>query len=175
MASRAFRPDRARANDGAVPRCEPGIVRAERIVGFGFRRGMCALEQRDALGWELCWQDFANVAGPESATSLVAGLSQWVRAVRRCAGRRIETFPAGCPGFCRDECLAISMIAASQQNACPALRACAFALLGSNDLDEPLRTARGFAEGLAGAGQLLSQQSVCDSLSFLPAAGGHRN
>lgn len=175
MASRQSGTAQSSAAGLDVSRCAPGVSRAERIVGFGFRRGMSALEERDPLGWEFCWQDFANVAGPEHATTLVADLSLWVRSVRRCAGRRIETFPAGCPGFCRDECLAISMIAASQLNACPALRACAFALLGSNDLDEPLKAARCFAQGLSGAGQVLSQHSVCDGLAFLPAAGGGRN
>ena len=144
--------------------------RPERLVGFGFRRGLAALETRDASNWEFAWQGFANAAGPDHATALVAELSIWCRAVRKCAVRRIETYPEGCPGFCRDECLAISMIAASQTGACPALRACAFALLGSNQLDEPLEAAAHFGHGLARAGQVLSALSVCDGLAAMPAA-----
>ena len=151
---------------------EAVMTRPERIVGLGFRRGLAALETRDMVNWQFAWQDFANTAGADRATELVARLSMWVRAVRRCAGRRIETYPAGCPGFCRDECLAISMIAASQQNACPALRACAFALLGSNQLDEPLRTAAVFAEELTAAGQVLALSSVCDYLGAMPVKTG---
>lgn len=142
-----------------------GLARVERLVGLGFRRGYAALEAGDAIPWQFCWQDMANVTGPEQATTLLADLSCWVRAVRRSAGRRIETYPSTCPGFCRDECLAISMIAAGQHASCPALRACAFALLGSNALDEPMRTAQSFASALSGCGLKLSDQSVCNGLS----------
>jgi hypothetical protein len=130
---------------------------------------MQSLETRCPLGWHFAWQNFANAAGPDHATVLVAGLSLWVRALRRSAGRRIETMPAACPGFCRDECLAISMIAACQQGTCPALRACAFALVASNALDAPLAAADRFACGLAAAGQRLSPDCVCDSLAAIPA------
>ena len=145
-------------------------ARPERLVGIGFRRGLAALDTRDIANWQFAWQEFANVAGPDHATVLVAELSLWCRTVRKCAGRRIETYPAGCPGFCRDECLAISMIAASQQSVCPALRACAFALLGSSELDEPLKAAARFGRGLTAAGQVLSLTSVCDGLAAMPAA-----
>lgn len=150
---------------GVTP--HPGHSRPERLVGMGFRRGISALESGDMIPWQFCWQEIANVTSPDHATTLVAGLSCWVRSVRKSAGRRIETFPASCPGFCRDECLAISMIAASQHSSCPALRACAFALLGSNALDEPMRTAQSFASALSRCGLTLSDQSVCNGLSAL--------
>ena len=148
-------------------------ARPERLVGLGFRRGLAALETRDIANWQFAWQEFANVAGPDHATVLVAELSLWCRTVRKCAARRIETYPLGCPGFCRDECLAISMIAASQRSICPALRACAFALLGSSEQDEPLQAAARFGKGLAEVGQVLSLTSVCDALAAMPAAS-HR-
>ena len=143
-----------------------GLARPERLVGFGFRRAMKALETGDQAPWEFAWQEFANAAGHDQATQLVARLSVWARCVRRCSGRRIETFPASCPGFCRDECLAISMIAASQHSVCPALRACAFALIGSSEIAPALEAADRFAESLAASGQVLSEQSVCNALTF---------
>jgi hypothetical protein len=145
--------------------------RPERLVGLGFRRGMAALASRDPSNWEFAWQDLARTTGPDQATALVAELSLWVRAVRKCAGRRIETLPSGCPGFCRDECLAISMIAAAQHPACPALKACAFALVGSSALEEPLAAADRFGRGLLAAGQVLSPDSVCNPMPSLPARG----
>jgi hypothetical protein len=159
------------AGNGAA---SPPIPRSlpERLVGIGFRRGLAALEQRDASNWEFAWQEMAAAAGPDTATSLLAELSLWVRSVRKCAGRKIETLPAGCPGFCRDECLAISMIAASQQGACPGLRACAFALLQSNALCEPIETAGRFGGHLAEAGLLLSANSVCSGLAAISMHGG---
>lgn len=146
------------------------LTSAETLVGLGFRRGFTALATRDDTNWEFAWQSFANVTGPGQATVLVADLAHWCRAVKKCAGRRIEIYPAGCPGFCRDECLAISMIAASQQGVCPALRACAFALLASNELEQPLQTALQFGECLARAGQRLLPDTLCDGLLTMPEA-----
>ncbi len=143
-------------------------LRPEHLVGLCFRRGVAALETKETCYWEFAWQALAEVAGPERATELVAELLLWCQSVRKSSGRRIETLPLGCPGFCRDECLAISMIAASQNGVCPALRACAFALLGSNRLDEPIETAARFGRGLAEAGQILSSYSVCDGLAAMP-------
>ncbi|MGQ0673678.1 MAG: hypothetical protein ACT4N2_12490 [Hyphomicrobium sp.] len=144
-------------------------LRPERLVGMTFRRGVAALDRRDATQWQFAWQDFADAAGPQDATALLGGLTSWVGTLRRCAGRRLETFPAGCPGFCRDECLAISLIAASQQGACPALKACAFALLGSDLIDEPLTASAKFGDDLAKAGQRLSADAVCNVLAAMPA------
>jgi hypothetical protein len=42
-----------------------------------------------------------------------------VRTIKNKARREIEVFPMGCKGFCRDECIAISMVAACQHDACP--------------------------------------------------------
>ena len=63
-------------------------------------------------------------------------LSCWVRAINRHARRDLETAAVDCERFCRDECIAIEMISACQHNACPAMRACAFALLGCSLIDE---------------------------------------
>ena len=141
-------------------------IRPEHLVGMGFRRALTALETGDQSSWEFAWQQFANAAGECKATELVARLSCWTRAVRRCSGRRIETLPPGCPGFCRDECLAIAMIAASQHSVCPALKACAFVLMGSSRIETALETADAFGASLSQSGQILSAQSVCNALAF---------
>ena len=64
------------------------------------------------------------------------------------------------PPFCRDECLAISMVAAAQHSACPAIRACAVALLGSSKIDEAMQGAEEFALRLKKADQVLSPGTV---------------
>ena len=87
-------------------------------------------------------------------------LACWVRAVQDSAERRIEVYPAQCRQFCRDECLAISMVAACQHSACPAFRACAVALLGCEEIDEAIEGAEGFARRLKEADQHLSPGSV---------------
>ena len=144
----------------------PASHRPERLVGLGFRRALKAIETGDQVPWEFAWQDFANATDPGRATQLVARLSGWARAVRRCSGRPINTLPPSCPGFCRDECLAISMIAASQHNICPALRACAFALMGGAEFTPALEAAGSFGDTLTRSGHILSPQSVCNALTF---------
>jgi hypothetical protein len=101
-------------------------------------------------------------------------LACWVRAVQDSAERRIEVFPAQCSRFCRDECLAISMVAAAQHSACPAFRACAVALLGSNEIDEAIEGAEGFARCLRQADQVLSPGTVFMGAGLMtPGVRGH--
>ena len=47
------------------------------------------------------------------------------------------------------------MIAACQHNACPAMRACAFSLLGCSMIDEVVQGAESFAATMRGADQVL--------------------
>ena len=68
---------------------------------------------------------------------------------------RWKTPAVDCDGFCRDECVAIAMIAACQHNACPAMRACAFSLLGCSMIDEVVQGAESFAATMRGADQVL--------------------
>jgi hypothetical protein len=56
--------------------------------------------------------------------------------------------------------LAISLIAASQHHRCPAMRACALALTGSDLVDPVLQTANAFADVLDQADQRLSTEAV---------------
>ena len=92
------------------------------------------------------------------------GLS-WVTAEASLA--RLENFgTAGCSGFCRDECMAIAMVAAAQQSSCPALKACAFALLESSDLENVVHATSEFASALVQEGIHLNR----DSVALAPAA-----
>ena len=75
--------------------------------------------------------------------------------------------PVDCDRFCRDECVAIAMIAACQHNACPAMRACAFALLGCSMIDEVVEGAENFAATMRGADQVLSPADLRAWLSLL--------
>ncbi len=146
--------------------------RAEVIVARCFRHGMQAVTFDARAPWSFAWQELADACSPEHADPLLRDLSRFVRAVQNSAGRRIEVYPAGCPGFCRDECLAVSMIAASQHGSCPALRACAYALLQSNSLDWPLHAAGQFARRLAHHGHILSSAAVVNAADFVAIPAG---
>ena len=97
---------------------------------------MAGYQTGDISCWEFAWATYSNVLGPKKAQPVLTDLACWVRAIRDASCRSIEVYPAQCAGFCRDECMAISMIAASQHNACPAIRACAYALLESSTIDD---------------------------------------
>lgn len=146
---------------------------AERLVGVGFRCWLQGFQTSDIGCWELAWEGFSRAVGPRAAKPLMTELAGWVRAVQDLAERRIEVYPAHCRRFCRDECLAISMVAACQHSTCPAFRACAVALLGCNDVDDAIEGAEGFAARLKEAGQLLSPGTVFMGASLVtPGVGG---
>ena len=134
----------------------------EKLVGVGFRGWLAGYLYQDVSCWESVWNTYATALGPKPAKSAVAGLSCWVRQVNETACRRIEIYPTGCAGFCQDECIAISVIAACQNQQCPALRACAFALVGSSGIDPMLQEAQDFADRLLDMNQHLSPGAICN-------------
>jgi hypothetical protein len=133
---------------------------AEWLVGVGFRCWLAGYDTGDISCWEHGWNEYSRVLGAERAKRAVTELACWVRAVRSSAARKIEYYPFACPGFCTDECMAISLIAASQHHRCPAMRACALALTGSDLVEPVISAANGFADVLEEADQRLSQEAV---------------
>lgn len=157
-----------RAHDAFNPAVIAPQFQAERLVGVGFRCWMTGLDTGDIDCWQTAFSEFAGCVGVDKAKTLVPGLSNWVRAVRGSAARPIEISSRGCSGFCRDECLAIAMVAACQHSACPAFKACAYALIGSSDVNRALDAAEEFAIGLRAADQILSAGSICNAAAFVP-------
>jgi len=147
---------------------ESGIKVPEQLVGIGFRCWLAGYDTCDIQCWETGWNYYSSVLGPQNAKAVVAELACWVRCVHSCAAREIEIHPHNCAGFCSDECIAISMVAASQHSACPALRSCAFTLLGTSEVDEVIDCAANFASVLRDAGQILSPASICDAAILAP-------
>jgi hypothetical protein len=139
----------------------------EHLAGLGFRHALAALETADRSELEKVWHQFAAAAGWDGGIMLAARLSCWVRAVRRGSARRIVTLSAGAEGLSRDECLAVSMIAACQHGDCGALRASGFALMGTGSAMPALEAAGTFAAALSDSGHHLSEASICNVLSFL--------
>lgn len=163
------RPARATAIPAA-----PILSAPEKLVGVGFRCWLTGYQTSDIGCWEVAWDAFSRAVGPRAAKPLMSELACWVRAVQDSAERRIELYPAQSDKFCRDECLAISMVAACQHCACPAFRACAEALLGCNEVDEAIEGAEEFALRLKQADQMLSPGSVFMGAGLLsPRAHGH--
>lgn len=141
-------------------RFAPCLPEPERLVALGFRLWSLGAAHGEIGCWERAWNLYADRLGTGHARRAVTDLSLWVGAVNQAAARDIEVFPEGCRSFCRDECLAVSMIAACQQETCPAVQACAFALAQSERLDGVLAAAQTFAGTLANLGERLSPPTI---------------
>jgi len=149
---------------GAVEPCRlgfaPCLPEPERLVGLGFRYWMLGRKTGDIACWEKTWNLYAGMFGLCGARSAVGALDCWVGALNRASRREIEVFPADCRGFCRDECIAVSMIAACQHHTCPAMRACAFALAETSLIDSVVGEAQAFADAMASLDHMLSPASI---------------
>lgn len=132
----------------------------ERLVGLGFRYWMLGRKTGEIGHWERTWGLYSGLFGLCGARLAVGSLSGWVNSLGNASCRDIEVCPASCSDFGPDECLAVSMVAACQHNTCPAMRACAFALLETSMLDPVIADAQMFADTLSGLEQRLSQQSI---------------
>ena len=147
----------------------------EQLVGLGFRYWLTGFRTGDISCWERAWRAYSNALGATAARSAVTDLSCWVRAISRHARRDLETAAVDCDRFCRDECIAIEMISACQHNACPAMRACAFALLGCSLIEEVVEGAESFAATMRDVNQVLPPSFVHGScLATMPPANGLR-
>lgn len=148
----------------ALPLNEP-----ERLVGLGFRSWLAGYQTGDISCWEEAWSIYSNALGPQKARAALTDLACWVRAIRNCSCRQIEVFPGQCAGFCRDECMAIAMVAASQHGACPAMRACAWVLLENSAIDDVVEGAECLGARLKSCDKILSPASICDAVAHCPA------
>jgi hypothetical protein len=145
----------------------------ERLVVTGLRCCMAGYAYGDVDCWETAWQAYCGELGTADARRLMGELQFWVRTLRSESARSIDVFPHGCSNVCRDECMALSLIAALQDRDEPTAYLAAHHLAG--DIGEDQRRAvvgsgRSYAETLAAAGQKL--MSVPPSVVLAIAAHG---
>lgn len=133
---------------------------AEQLVGLGFRHWLKGCQTADVTHWERAWTLYSSRLGCNRAKVVMGELSSWVRLLSCRARRDLEVAPHDCVRFCRDECLAVSMIAASQHKTCPAMRACAFAMIEDSMIEEVVDQTDQFALTLRASDQLLSPSSI---------------
>ncbi|MEO1282550.1 MAG: hypothetical protein AAFV69_12535 [Pseudomonadota bacterium] len=145
----------------------------EGLVGLGFRHWMRGCQTGDVDHWARAWTLYSNRLGCQRAKTVLGELSGWVRLVNCRARRSIEVAPEGCIRLCRDECLAVSMIAAAQHKTCPAMRACTFALIEDSMIEEVVDRSDQFALMLRASDQVLSPRAImaADISGLAPASG----
>lgn len=144
-----------------VPRAEVHACSGpEWLVGVGFRCWLAGYDTGDITCWENGWNTYNRVLGPARAKRAVTELACWVRALRANASRKIQYNAFDSKRFCADECMAMSLIAASQHHRCPAMQACALALTGSDMVAPVIDAANAFADALQEADYRLNQETV---------------
>ncbi|MGE0628172.1 MAG: hypothetical protein AB7O43_10140 [Hyphomicrobiaceae bacterium] len=140
----------------------PCLPEPERLVGLGFRLWYSGYVNADLGTWEQAWRTFGRVLNPEQGRAALEDLSRWVRTILDKSARDIEVLPATCRSFCRDECVAVAMIAAAQHGRRKEMRACALTLLDTSAIDEVMAKADCLAATLTRSGVTLSTGSVVD-------------
>ncbi|MBK1871166.1 hypothetical protein [Taklimakanibacter albus] len=130
----------------------------ERLVVTGLRCCMAGYAYGDIECWETAWRSYSMELGTDDARKLMGELQYWVRTLRAHSTRPLSVFPHGCGHVCRDECMALSLIAALQDHDQPAALLAARHLSGAHEGDAPLELAaagRSYADALIAAGQKL--------------------
>lgn len=140
------------------------------LVGLGFRGWVCGYRTGDLGCWERVWSLYSSVLEPKPAEAAVQCLGAWVKALRGASRHDLEVQPLDAGDFCRDECLAISMIAACQHNTCPAMRACAFALIDTALVEEVLHHTGTYALTLRSLDKVVPPQWIVNANAFIDAA-----
>jgi hypothetical protein len=128
---------------------------------------MLARRENPAIAWSYAWQEIAGVAGAGHADRLVVALGAFINSVESAAARRIEVLPKGCPGLC-----VVVFCSSLEGGACPALKACVFALIDSGNVEPCIRSAGLFSTALSEAGQTLPPDVVCNALALMAGSSG---
>ena len=126
---------------------------------------MTAYTSRDASCCQRAQASYATEVGADAAKAITPPLCGWVHTIHSMATREIEIYPQCSTGFCRDECLAISMIAACQRDAAPAVRACAFALTGVGAINRIVETAGELGQALGRCGIVFGEASIAQAVA----------
>jgi hypothetical protein len=130
----------------------------ERLVVTGLRCCMAGYNFGDIDCWETAWRGYCLELGTSDARRLMGELQYWVRCLRAESLRALDVFPHGCRHVCRDECMALSLIAALQDNDLGTAVLAARHLSGRFEREAPLSltvAGQGYADALIGAGQKL--------------------
>lgn len=165
--------DRLGKSGGALA-SDVAAVTPTDLVGLGFRNWLAGYHRNDVACWTNVWSLYAQRLELCAAKPVVAALSAWVRDVHVGACRKIRVSSPSCATYCQDECMAISIIAAAQNETCPAMRACAFALLGTSNIEPVICSAERYAKTLSDAGLMISPTAIDPSASVATAVINQR-
>jgi hypothetical protein len=133
---------------------------ADVFVGKGFRDWVTGFRTGELVHWERAFSLAEQTVGLDAARDVCRDFSQWVRLLSERSCRDLQVLNPGSACFCRDECVAMALIAAHQHRACPALQACAMTLLQCEPGGEVSALSESLADRLKAANQVLSTQAM---------------
>lgn len=133
---------------------------ADVFVGNGFRDWLTGFRTGELVHWERAFALAEQTVGLDAARGVCRDFSQWVRLLSERSRRDLNVLRPGSTCFCRDECVAMALIAAHQHKACPALQACAMTLLQCEPGGEVSALSGSLADRLKAANQVLSTQAM---------------
>lgn len=96
----------------------------ERLVLEGYRHWIAGYDHNSVIPWELAWNLYESILGVDQAKTAVAELSHFIRVVGRCTTCPLKSFPSGAHHLCREECLALGLIAGAQHSDDAVIRKC---------------------------------------------------
>ncbi len=134
------------------------------LVGFGFRGWFAGLAEDNHHAIAAVTGRYCGLLGLVQGQCVLAELQAWTQAVRRCARRPICLHALRCAQLSADERLAATIVAAAQHRACPAMRACGYALVETSDLGPMLECAERFADVLAQTEQFLNPAHIAPGI-----------
>jgi hypothetical protein len=142
----------------------------ERLVIEGYRRWMGGYDSGQVECWEQAWDLYAEELGSAAAGPTLMAMAGWVRSLRRSTSRPMSFFPYNSCHLCRDECLVIAMVAASQHRNSEIVGRAASALTGAQSLGGCLGACQRFAIKLDHSGNRLMQvpHEVLDTILGRP-------
>lgn len=145
----------------------------ERLVLEGYRHWTAGYQTSSVVPWELAWRLYDGLLGTEEAKHALAELAHFVRVMVQCASCPLRSFPSGARHLCREECLALGLVAGVQHSDDLTVGRCLNALTCPRRCEAIALAAGSFAITLKSMNQLLLPipASVIDEVT----ARGGRN
>ncbi len=121
---------------------------AENLFFAQFRAWMAGYCSRDIFAWDFAWDALRRFVCEESAKALYSEFHLFARTLNARPGRAIEWRPDVCRCLCRDEYLALRLVAASQCGDVASEFSAASELLGTDQVHALLMASRSLAQAL---------------------------
>ena len=88
----------------------------EKLVLEGYRHWLAGFDTGSVAPWELTFTLYTEILGAADGRRALSELSHFVRTLRQCAACPLRSYPFGAHHICRDECMALGLIASLQHD-----------------------------------------------------------